>query len=314
MAKPLSELSYHIRKKIQIYDLEDKAFVLSISGGQDSMVLLHCFLELHTAWKPLRLKIFHVHHGTDSNENYRSSAQSLVVTAAQLNSIECVTNEKKAFGLHSEEGFRDLRKSEWDKLKSKGDILVTAHHRDDLFETRLHRLIRGTGVEGLIAMTEWNGETFRPLLEIRAKDILDYSQKHNISFVQDPTNLDTSYFRNWLRGVLLPGLEERQSGAVNAFAQSLENIARIWQTQSEFYNTWIDNEKIKRHAFIALDASRQMQLLAEMLRMKNINHYRRSQLDEVLKLLDRSQNDYTFEMLGCLWKVSSQWVEILVLD
>lgn len=314
MAKPVSELSYHLRKKIELYGLEEKDLYLSVSGGKDSMVLLYCFLELHKNWKPLNLYVFHIHHGLNENTVYRNEAKSLVKAISTEHQIPFITNEVQDVTLKSEEDFRNLRRQQWQKVKSENAVLVTAHHREDLFETRLHRLIRGTGVEGLLAMKDWDRERFRPFLDISVSSLSEYAQKHNISFVQDPTNLDISYFRNWLRHVLLPTLEGYQAGSVHAFTQSLENIAGLWQSEQGFLNTWIENEKIKRNAFLILDQSRQMQIVAEVLRMKNINQYRRSQIEEVLKLLDRGQNDYTFEMLGCYWHVSAQWVEIVVLD
>lgn len=315
MKAVLSPFAYAIRKKIEMYDISKHTFYLSVSGGKDSMVLLHAFYELQQRWKPLTIRVFHVHHGKGINEPYRHQAKELVRTMSQSMGFTFVTNVALPTNLKSEEEFRDFRRSEWQKAKEEGALLVTAHHADDLFETRLLRMIRGTGANGLIAMQVFTDYIFRPFLDVEATEVSLYAQKHNISFVDDPSNLDTKYFRNWLRHQFLPSLESYQAGSVKSFRQSLETISSLWSTEkNDFFSVWIVEGKIKRQAFFTLDLTHQLQILAEFLKRKNIVEYRRSQLEEIAKLLDRSQNDYTFNLLGCEWRVSAFWVEILVHD
>ncbi len=314
MGKPLSVLSFYIRKSLEKYNLIEKNIYLSVSGGRDSMILLNAFLELHSEWRPFKLKVFHVHHGTDSNVEYRNKAKKLVVSTCADANIEVVTNEEAKNNLASEADFREFRQEEWAKIAIDGDVLVTGHHQQDLLETRLHRLLRGTGISGLSAMEEFNGKNFRPMLASSQSELEDYVQKHNISFVQDPTNTDTKYFRNWIRNELLPSIEAYKVGSVQGLGQSLENIVFLWDNRAAFFKTWIVDDRIKRLAFSALDQMHQMQVLVEYLKLKNVNQYRRSQLEEITKLLDRRDSEFTFKMIGCVWKVSPEWVEASLLD
>jgi tRNA(Ile)-lysidine synthase len=99
---------------------------------------------------------------------------------------------------------------------------VLAHHADDLFETRLIRLIRGTGAQGLASMQFCSPDILRPFLGESKNAILQYAQEAGLEWCEDPSNLDLGPLRNWLRYFWLKELEKKRSGGGGAFQRSLQ--------------------------------------------------------------------------------------------
>ena len=107
-----------------------------------------------------------------------------------------------------------------------GEVLVTAHHRDDQAETFLLRALRASGPDGLASMRMWrpfaHGWHWRPLLQTPRSALLAYAQRHGLDWIEDPSNADTDFDRNFLRQRVLPLLRERWPQADAAFARSAE--------------------------------------------------------------------------------------------
>ncbi|MGH8062468.1 MAG: tRNA lysidine(34) synthetase TilS, partial [Pseudoxanthomonas sp.] len=119
---------------------------------------------------------------------------------------------------------RKARYGAFEAELAAGEVLVTAHHRNDQAETFLLRALRGSGPDGLAAMRPWRkfatGWHWRPLLETPRDDLLAYAQQHGLSWLDDPSNEDTHHDRNFLRQRILPLLRERWPQADAAFARS----------------------------------------------------------------------------------------------
>jgi tRNA(Ile)-lysidine synthase len=174
-------------------------YVLAVSGGVDSMALLD-LLWHSAAAHGYELVAAHFDHGIRSDSGVD---RRLVERAAAAAGLEFVVAEGRLGEGASESAARAARHEFLQRAAvDRGARLVTAHHRDDLIETSLLNLARGSGRRGLAPMAD---ETVtRPLLAITKLELLDYARSHHLEWREDSTNNDLSNPRNFLRRALLP--------------------------------------------------------------------------------------------------------------
>lgn len=190
--------------------------VLAISGGLDSMVLLHavCFLELPDV-KPI---VATFDHGTGPAASH---AVELVADTALDCGFECVTGTASQPGLSEEE----WRRARWQFLRevaacTRGTI-VTAHTLDDQVETIFMRILREAGPRGLAGLYA-ESDVIRPFVNISRSALESYAAEHNLKYVTDPTNDSRRYLRNRVRHDLLPSISKIRP----RFARELIDISR----------------------------------------------------------------------------------------
>ena len=201
----------------------------AISGGPDSMAMLNCLVLLKKDLK-FKLLIAHVNHGVRGE--YAKRDQEFVRMVAKDYNIPYFTKNVdmvaygKELGISSEEAGRILRYGFFRKILSDygGGKIAVAHNKNDQAETILHRIIRGTGLDGLKSMEFIKGDIIRPLLNISRKEIEDYIEQKRIKFVVDHTNLETDYTRNKIRLELLPYIKENFNPNI---IDSLYRLTRI---------------------------------------------------------------------------------------
>ena len=186
---------------------ESSRYVIAYSGGIDSHVLLHCFKQLHVA-----IRAVHVHHGLqvvadDWVKHCQASCDQLGV---QLD-ILYVDAQQKA-GDSPEQAARNARYQALHENLVKGECLVTAQHIDDQAETLLLQLFRTASTAGLAAMPAnkvfGDHVHIRPLLSFSRSEIEAYARENSLKWVEDPSNQDTSFDRNFLRKEIMPLLED----------------------------------------------------------------------------------------------------------
>ena len=204
--------------------LKDKNIVVALSGGVDSVVLLH-YLCKHF---PGQVRAVHINHNLSAYcKQWQSFCDSLCkaadITLTSVNisientsNIEEIARKKRYLSLTSE--------------LSKNEVLCTAHHQDDQAETLLLQLFRGCGVAGLAAMPRskqlHNSEIYRPFLELSRAQILDYAVSNHLGWVEDDSNHNLNFRRNLLRLEYLPNLAK-------VFQGLSANIARSAKHQSD---------------------------------------------------------------------------------
>lgn len=207
-------------------------FVVAFSGGRDSVALLQALLEVSsTAKKPFKVVAAYYAHP------WRPLAQDFEIihkVCKRLN-VQWVVLTPKLNIPKTEAHAREDRYAQLASLANDlgSSAIFTAHHEDDQIETILFRILRGTGIEGLVGIPPvrlLKGETaqsdiplLRPLLALPRKAIDDYIQTKNLPYVEDPTNLDVTYKRNYIRHQLVPIIE---AGFPQA-RQSILNLAEI---------------------------------------------------------------------------------------
>lgn len=257
------------------------------------------------AVQPLKnLTVVHFHHGGPSK--FRQEALEFSKKQAEDLQISFQSKIHVGVSLKSEDDFRrERRKFLLQTLRNnKIDLIVTAHHADDLLETRLLRLIRGTGPQGLPAIQVLKDPWFRPFLNSPREDLRNYLAELGQSWWNDPTNLDSKFLRNWVRNEWLPQLEARQEGAVKSLARSIENCAGLVPRPLKF-----DFKRgLSRSLWEKEGPSTQRSLLAAYLTHLGVADFTRGQLEEVRKRLDSSRKEHTFVVAGCLWKINAQQI------
>ncbi len=175
-------------------------YVLAVSGGVDSMVLL----DLLVRQKGLELVVAHFNHGIrdDAGED-----EKLVTQTAKKLGLPIEVGRARLGKGASEAAAREARYKFLGKVRQKhrAAAIITAHHQDDLLETALLNILRGSGRRGLTAM-QHNPKIMRPLLNTPKADILAYAKRRKIKWREDETNKDLRYRRNYLRAKVLPRL------------------------------------------------------------------------------------------------------------
>ncbi|MBI3765511.1 MAG: tRNA lysidine(34) synthetase TilS [Ignavibacteriales bacterium] len=189
--------------------------IMAVSGGVDSMVMLHAVCALQKEWK-LTLAVAHFNHqlrGKESEED-----ESFVRSCARERGLECYIERTdtaavaEAKKLSVQEAARELRYAFFNKLRTSlgFDRVATAHHADDNAETILFNLIRGAGVHGLAGIQALRNDlsVIRPLLFATREDIEQYATSHSVRYREDSTNAKADYTRNFLRQTLIPLIRE----------------------------------------------------------------------------------------------------------
>ncbi|MFL6572259.1 MAG: tRNA lysidine(34) synthetase TilS [Burkholderiales bacterium] len=198
-----------------------KRIALALSGGLDSVVLLH-LLKHHPG-----LSAVHVHHGLSPNaDTWAAFCRKLCKHWAVPLSVFHVSVKKSGKGL--EAAAREARYAAFAKVKA--DVVALAHHLDDQAETVLMNLLRGAGLRGaggMRALARFDGKILaRPLLEIPRKDLESYARLHGLEWIEDESNADETLTRNFLRRRVGPLLETR-------FPQWKRSLARAARRFSE---------------------------------------------------------------------------------
>ncbi|WII70958.1 tRNA lysidine(34) synthetase TilS [Bdellovibrio sp. 22V] len=312
LAKAKQDLDHHVWKLVKLHSLQEKKILVALSGGIDSVALLRVFSKIH---KRNLLGVCYFHHGEDANQEYRKEAQVFCEKLCKKLGVDFFPL-KAAVLAKSEAEYRELRYTALERLmKEEGfQILTTGHHRDDLLETRLLRLIRGTGAQGFHSMHVLRDGIFRPLLEVTKRDLKKYLREEKIRSFEDPSNKSLDPLRNWVRNEWLKALEKRSRGATSALARSLETIAqeienRPWGdllSQNEAYKT----QGLSRGFYLTLSPFEQKRLLAQYLFALGKRDFSQSHLEEIQKRLDKSQKVITFKVGGCHWDVNAEQIKV----
>lgn len=312
LTRAKQDLDHHVWKLIKLHGLKDKKILVAVSGGTDSVALLRTLTKVH---KKELLGVCYFHHGEDSNQEYRKEAQVFCEKLCKKLAVNFYPLKASQLA-KSEAEYRDLRYEALERLKKEQgfEIVAAGHHRDDLLETRLMRLIRGTGAQGFTAMHVLRDGLFRPFLEISKRELKKYLREEKLRSFEDPSNESLDPLRNWVREDWLKALEKRSRGSTAALARSLETIAqeiesRPWGdllSQNEAYKS----QGLQRAFYLTLSLFEQKRLLAQYLYSLGKKDFSQSHLEEIQKRLDKSQKVITFKVAGCQWEVNAEQIKV----
>lgn len=196
--------------------------LLAYSGGLDSSVLLHLLYQVNKAL-PFQLSAQHVHHGLSPNADAWSDF--CANTCKQLHvplTISKLKVEKAGLGLEAA-----AREARYQALKNTAaDFIVLAHHQDDQAETFLLQLARGAGVKGLAGMAAVSNAWLRPLLDAPRSALLQYAKQNNLAWIEDESNADTKFDRNFMRHAILPVLQKQYPAIQTTISRSAQHMAQ----------------------------------------------------------------------------------------
>lgn len=212
--------------------------LVAFSGGADSLALLHALHRLQET-EDFELLAVHINHGL------RKSAVRDAAFAAKFAAslkipfyLQEVTVSRQG---NLEANAREARyQACMDVLsQSNADILALAHHADDQAETLLMHLMSGSGLAGLCGMAQWSTPYWRPLLGISKEDILRYLDAYQLTWVNDESNQDLSFTRNYLRTQVMPLLESRSPGVSLRMARTVSILQAEQETLEQMAASWL---------------------------------------------------------------------------
>ncbi|MDZ4662665.1 MAG: tRNA lysidine(34) synthetase TilS [Pseudomonadota bacterium] len=312
----VSNFAYKILKKVLA--LKERRLLLAVSGGRDSMALLHVFHELQLKLK-LEIGVVHIHHGAGSG--FRDQAYEMVKCESETLGLPFFSNtgeggreKNRSPGSQSEASLRQFRRHWIEHFKLSGgfELVVFAHHEQDLLETRMIRLVRGTGAQGLRAMSEKRDALFRPFLTISANEIRDYVVKKKIKWMDDPSNLDVRYLRNWMRHVWFPQLLKMRPGGLESLQRSLSLICdelSLGKASSDLLP--LDELGIQRGQLFAMTDAEKRRVVARYLQKSGLKNYRLRHVDEIIKRLNTRQKRFAFRLSSHQWRVDENHIYIV---
>lgn len=209
---------------------------IAYSGGVDSHVLLH-LLATSGRSELKNLHVIHINHGLHADSNKWTQHCSDVAAGLQVafTNINVVVDNIASLGM--EAAARQARYQAIKESVSEGDVILTAQHQNDQAETLLLQLLRGAGPKGLAGMAKitqlGNAQLVRPFLAVSQTDIVAYARRHDLKWIDDPSNVETRWARNYIRHDLWPSIEQRWPAAAKTLSRSAQHCAETSQLLDE---------------------------------------------------------------------------------
>ncbi len=224
-------------KKHRILSLNE-SYLVAVSGGADSVVLLRVLLELG-----MQCTVAHCNFHLRGAESDRD--ENFVTALCQNLGVECIVTHfdvaayERMHGVSTEMACRELR-YEWFRslmAERRLNAILVAHHSDDNIETLFLNILRGSGIAGMTAMRPVNGDVRRPLLCVSRSEIERFASLINQDFIIDSSNLESVVKRNRLRNILLPMMRELFPNADSGILRTIENMQQCYG----LYHRYISN-------------------------------------------------------------------------
>jgi len=197
-----------------------RRYRVALSGGLDSTVLLHALVQCDLG---APLEALHLHHGLSPRaDHWQAVCEALCARLGVPLTTRSLTVAVAGRGL--EDAARQARYQAFDECLGEEELMLLAHHADDQVETLLLRLLRGSGPHGLAGMVRQRalgrGQLYRPFLPLTRAQLKAYAEAHELEWVEDESNADTHFERNYLRHRVVAPLRERWPAMASAWAQS----------------------------------------------------------------------------------------------
>lgn len=277
-------------KQLEATAGQPRRYVVAFSGGLDSTVLLHALVALREDLDTPVLAI-HVDHGLHSDSDEWSEHCRKVAAKLAVDYVSRSVKVQLESGKGPEASARDARYNALHSELRFGDWLMSAHHREDQAETLLLNLIRGSGPMGIagIGSIRRFGPAWlaRPLLDTSRESLREYAARERLEWVEDPSNVDRRFDRNFLRHDILPRLKsrwsdiaarlQRSAGHAGEASQLLTNLAAI-----DLESLGGRPERLAIDSLKALSPARQRNLLRYALRLLGLSTPTAMQLARIL--------------------------------
>lgn len=246
---------------MKLTDIAPGKYIIAVSGGVDSIVLLHILAQQ----KNLQLVIAHFDHGI--REDSAKDAQFVKDLANEYN-IPFVHRRVELGEATSEKSAREARYSFLNEVKEEQGAMaiVTAHHADDVLETMIINIVRGTGWRGVSSLRS-GSEVLRPLLHVPKEEVYSYAKEHDLKWHEDETNQNVQYLRNYIRKEVVTKLSKSNREELLALFLSQVKLRDEIEAENERIFSLIqtkNSNEYSRYFFIMID----QRLAIELLRFK----------------------------------------------
>jgi tRNA(Ile)-lysidine synthase len=276
---------------------EPPRVVVAFSGGMDSTVLAHALIASRRRFA--RLRLVHIDHGLQSASAEWARRCAALARQWRVPFVSFRADIVRKRGESPEAAARSARYALLANAMQTGEVLVTAQHRDDQAETVLLQLFRGAGVAGLAAMPEiapfGAGLVVRPLLDASREQIAAYARTHRLTWIDDPTNEETDFARNYLRHRVMPAIRERWPAVDAAIARAAGHMAEAQSLLSTLARTDLDRiadgSGISVTGLRALPRARRKNALRAFIARSGVDVPATTQLIEIAGALLRARPD-----------------------
>lgn len=285
-------------------------YVLAISGGVDSRVLLD-ILYTHSRKKAQwELVVAHLDHGIrDNSGEDRKFVQSL----AKQYGLPFVSQRANLGKTASEAEARHVRYTFLRQVQKdhQAQAIITAHHRDDVLETAIINIVRGTRRKGVTALRN-RPDLLRPLLRVPKAELINYAQSHELTWHEDDTNQDDRYLRNYIRHQLLPSFDEQATAQFLAIIDNLQSInAELDALLAEQLQQQENTATITRLWFNNLPHAVAREILAAWFREQHIRNFDSKTLERLVVAAKTAQPGLSFPVRdGYNMKVEKEYLAL----
>lgn len=272
--------------------------VVACSGGPDSICLLTLLYELKDQ-QSFSLEACHFNHKLrgedgDSDEQFVKKYckdMGIPLTVGERAASETVKNEEDA---------REIRYSFFEKILEQkgreGTKIALAHHLDDLAETLLMRLIRGSGFKGLSSILPRRKNFIRPLLQISKNEIISFLDTRGIAFCKDSTNSQDIFFRNQIRNQLVPLLKSYNPRVIESLSRTAGNASEIYDYLSSetelLAKSMVNYDRgqyiVDRAALLSLHPVLRKELLLNCIEKLGGKDYTAVQIENIMELIEQN--------------------------
>ena len=270
---------------------QPRRHVVAFSGGLDSTALLHALAALRASESAVPLLAVHIDHGLQADSRaWRDHCEQVAAEfAVDFRSLSVTVDTDTGSG--PEASARDARYAALRTVLEDGDWLLSAHHRDDQAETLLLNLIRGSGPAGVAGIGDVRrfgpGWLLRPLLNVDRDTIEAYASLHALRWIEDPSNADRKFDRNFLRHEILPKLASRWPDIAVRLQRSAGHAGEASQLLTELAELDLAAlgsrpERLPIDQLAGLSRSRQRNVIRHALSALGLSTPTAAQLDRIL--------------------------------
>jgi len=289
---------------------QNSTIIIGLSGGPDSIYLLHHLVQLKNELN-LNLIAAHLDHEWQESSKIAAKLCQDVCDNLQVDLVIKKLEELKfnvKWNGSKEEIGRKMRRHLFQHLAQKHEAhaIALAHHLQDQQETFFIRLLRGSSLTGLTGMKEHDNLYIRPMLACTKQEILDYLQTHNIAYYTDPTNTSDLYLRNRIRNHVIPALQATDSRFDITLPTTMQHLAQVddflEQHTMQILTQIRSNQGIEIKSFLSLHLIVQQRIVLGLI-IENQVPFLPTQkfLKEIMRFLEKSTK--TKHVIHHLWMI-----------
>lgn len=273
-----------VKSFLDKYHLENQTVIVGFSGGYDSLCLLDTIKNIGNP-----LIAVHLNHNWRGEESLRD--EEFCRNFCKTRGITFYAETLSSDIPHTETAAREARYDFFMKCAKKFDAkaILTAHNLDDLAETIIYRIIKGTGISGLNGISEHRDIYYRPLLSVSRDKIELYCKKNKLNAISDSSNQDIKYKRNFIRHKILPLIKEINGN----YTSALKNLATSAEETNELLEEYTSDKLSKlgnsTQKFLELSAPAQNYLIHKMFTENNLD-YDRKKIEAVVAFIKKNAN------------------------